>query len=94
MLLKDNNNNNVLGDNNYKYYQLVLIPSYKVVSVIEDSPAFYAGLMSGDVVVSINGKYTSEMSLQGVNQYFYAEDKKKISIVVDRQGKFLILNSS
>ena len=27
------------------------------------------------------------MSLQDVNQFFYAEDKKKISIVVDRQAK-------
>ena len=84
---KNNNNNNNLGENNYKYYQLVLIPSFKVVSVIENSPAFNAGLIPGDVVVSINGKYTSGMSLQDVNQYFYADDKKKISIVVDRQGK-------
>ena len=43
--------------------------------------------MPGDVVVSINGKYTSGMSLQDVNQFFYADDKKKISIVVDRHGK-------
>ena len=57
--------------------QLVLIPSFKVVSVIENSPAFNAGLMPGDVVVSINGKYTSGMSLQDVNQFFYADDKKE-----------------
>ena len=43
---------------------------FKVRSLIENSPAIEAGLQTGDIIFAINGKPTSEMTLEEIRQMF------------------------
>ncbi|MEZ4796029.1 MAG: aspartyl protease family protein [Flavobacteriaceae bacterium] len=68
---------------NYKYS---LAPSFKIVELRIDSPAYRAGLQLGDVILSINNKHAHLYSMQQIIQMFYGEDGKRIRLVIDRQG--------
>jgi len=71
-------------DNDYK---LSVKPSYTIVELRADSPAERAGLKVGDIILKINGKETSDFSLQNITQYFYEKDGKTIKLQVNRLGK-------
>jgi hypothetical protein len=92
--IKANNNRQssndgiVLGNQ----YKISLKPAYKVVELRPDSPAEEAGLKIGDIVISVNGKQTYQLSLQNVMHLFYAEHDKKMKIKVDRNGKLFVFN--
>ncbi len=67
-------------------YKLSLKPAYAIVELREGSPAEQAGLKVGDVILTINGKETYQLSLQEVMQVFYDYHGKKIKMKVDRDG--------
>jgi len=81
---KANENNTVILDYNYKY---AFKPSYKIHKLRKDSPAYSAGLMVGDIVVKINGKFTYEMDLDEIVAKFFQKENSKISLVVERNGQ-------
>ncbi|KGL63613.1 aspartyl protease family protein [Polaribacter sp. Hel1_85] len=60
--------------------------SYKIKHVVENSPAFYAGLLKDDVIIKINGKLAHDITIGDINQMFQEKDKKKIKITVKRNG--------
>ncbi|MGC6430156.1 MAG: aspartyl protease family protein [Jejuia sp.] len=66
--------------------EISLKPSYAIVELRENSPAERAGLQMHDVILSINGKSTSNYTLQQVTKFFYAEKDKLMRITVDRKG--------
>ena len=82
-------NNNIILDNQY---QISLKPAYAIVELREDSPAEQAGLKIGDILISINGKQTYQLTLNQIIQMFYDDDGKKIRMRVDRGGDALIFN--
>jgi len=81
---KANKQNTVILDYNYKY---TFKPSYKIHSIREGSPAYNAGLMAGDIVIKINGKFTYEFPLEEIIGKFFQKENTKISLVVERNGK-------
>ena len=67
-------------------YKYALEPSFKIVELRIDSPAYRAGLEVGDVILSINNKHAHLYSMQQIIQLFYGEDGKRIKLIIDRKG--------
>ena len=61
-----------------------LKPSFHIVSLRPDSPAEKAGLMVGDVIISVNGKEAHKFDLEDLNSLFSSEEGKKIKMTVSR----------
>lgn len=68
-------------------YKYTLEPSFKIVELRIDSPAYRAGLQIGDVILNINNKHAHMYSLQQIVQMFYGNDGKRIRLLVDRDGQ-------
>lgn len=71
--------------------EFVLRPAFNVVELRETSNALAAGVEVGDVIESINGKRTSEMTLEEVNSFFYNKKGEFIKLTVDRDGKIVTI---
>lgn len=67
-------------------YKFILKPEYSVAGVRENSPGYNAGIKKGDKLIEINGKNTSNMSLQEINELFITEENKLIKIKVVRNS--------
>ena len=77
------NDARIVFDNAYK---ISLKPSYSIVELRKGSPAERAGLMIGDVILSINGKQSHHFSLQDLTQQFYDDIGKRIKLKISRYG--------
>ncbi len=67
-------------------------PSYKIKHVLENSPAALAGIQEGDIILSINGTKTHELTLKEILGKFQSGHNNKIRMIIDRNGvekKFL-----
>jgi len=61
-----------------------------VVGVRENSPAYFAEIKKGDKLLEINGKKTSDMTLQHINEIFLSEENRKIKIKLLRNSVTLL----
>ena len=57
-----------------------------VVSPIEDTPAFKAGMRTGDYIVEIDGKETTNMSIEECVKLLKGKPDTKVKILVVREG--------
>ncbi|MFD1294278.1 PDZ domain-containing protein [Lutibacter holmesii] len=71
-------------DTSFKY---TFKPTYKIQKLRPNSPAALAGIRVGDVLIKINGKYTFDLKLEEIVQYFYEKENTKVTVVVERFGK-------
>jgi len=67
-------------------YKYSLEPSFKIVELRIDSPAYRNGLQIGDVILNINNRHAHLYSMQQIIQMFYGEDGKRIKLLIDRKG--------
>ncbi|WP_051477639.1 aspartyl protease family protein [Aquimarina pacifica] len=67
-------------------FNFILLPKYEISDVRPDSPADLAGLKKGDVILQVNGKKSYDYKLSDLNDLFYYEEGKKISIKIERLG--------
>ncbi|MFL9834268.1 PDZ domain-containing protein [Chryseobacterium terrae] len=67
-------------------YKFVLKPLFSIAGVRRDSPAYKAGLRKDDSLISINGKKTSEMTLNKIMEIMKTEEGKTINMTVNRKG--------
>lgn len=91
--MKGQQNSNVNNDGIQivldKRYKMVLKPAYAIVELREGSPAHKAGLQKGDVVLTVNGKSTHQLSLQQIISMFYGNTGKFIKLKVERGQEVL-----
>ena len=69
-------------------FKLDLIPAFYIVELRETSNAKASGLQIGDLIIRINNKNTSELTLQQINSFFYDRQGKTIRIRVERNGEY------
>ena len=68
------------------YFRYTPKPAYTIVEIRKDSPAERAGLIIGDILLTINGKPTHLLKLQNVIEYFKSKSGKLINLKIDRNG--------
>lgn len=76
-------------DNTVKFvidYQYEFRPLYAVFTIQDNSPAAIAGIRKNDILLKINGKNTSDYSLEEVQTAFFGEEGKRISLLIERNG--------
>ena len=72
--------------------QGTLVPTTGVEEVVPDSPAAAAGLMPGDIIVSVAG--TEADSWEEIQAAIRANPGRQVTIVIDRQGARLTLTAT
>jgi carboxyl-terminal processing protease len=58
-----------------------------VISPIEDTPAFEAGILAQDIILEIDGKDTKGMDVNDAVELIRGERGSKVKLVIDRKGK-------
>lgn len=81
---------NSVGIDLTESFRYVLKPSFQVVELRVGSNAQLAGVEIGDIIISVNGKQASELSLQEVNNYFHNKKGTPIRLKVERDEREIL----
>ena len=58
-----------------------------VISPVEDTPAFKAGILAQDLITKIDGKDTKGMDVNDAVKLIRGEEGTQVTLTIDRQGK-------
>ncbi|SDR95928.1 Aspartyl protease [Formosa sp. Hel1_31_208] len=84
---RSNDNNTVISTT--QSYRMDVKPAYTIVEIRDNSPAQRAGLLVGDVILSINGKEAHQLKLQEVIEYFRERVGRTIKLKIERNNQRL-----
>ncbi|NER18391.1 PDZ domain-containing protein [Spongiivirga citrea] len=62
------------------------VPNFKVVDLRKGSPADFAGLQEGDIILKVNNRSTHQYNLQEVTNMLQGKAGKKVRLLVERNG--------
>jgi hypothetical protein len=80
---ESNENNSVSFVSTYSFQ---FKPSYKIETVVKNSPAEKAGLLKADIILRINGDPVHKLTVNNRISKFQERDCKKIKLLVNRNG--------
>lgn len=89
---KNQSTSNVEVINNSLQYKFVLKPIFSVAGVRKNSPSDKAGLKKDDQLITINGRKTSDMTLEKIMEMMKSDEGKTITMVILRKNKELTLS--
>jgi membrane-associated protease RseP (regulator of RpoE activity) len=81
-----NRSSNVVNIYVNPLFTFFLAPKFVVAEVREGSPAYLAGVLKGDELLSINGKQFYEYELQEIIELFSSKSGRKIVLRINRNG--------
>lgn len=91
MILRPNSNINDQFYYNMSGIELINpvpdVPVFTVSNIIENSPAWNAGIRKNDQIISINNQSHKDMTLNDINLSLRQKENKKIKMVVLRNGQ-------
>ena len=70
-------------------YGLTYKPSFQVSLIRKGSPAHFAGILEGDIILEVNGKPSYTMEMEEVIYMLSQKENRKIKVLVDRNGQHL-----
>ena len=59
---------------------------FKVISAMDDTPAFKAGIKAGDIVTGLNGKTTQGLSPEDALDQMRGRPNSKVTLTIKREG--------
>ena len=68
-------------------YKFVLKPVFVISNIRKNAPSELAGLQKGDILSKINGRKTSNLTLQQINELLKSEDIERVQIEILRNDK-------
>ena len=90
--VKKNASSEIEFINNNLQYKFILKPLFSIAGVRKNSPSDKAGLKKDDQLITINGRKTSDMTLEKIMEMMKSEEGKTITMVVMRKTQKLTLH--
>jgi C-terminal processing protease CtpA/Prc len=63
------------------------LPIFLVSNIRKNSPAYYAGILENDQIISLNSTSNKSLTLNDINLLFQSQQDRRIKMTVLRNGE-------